>query len=532
MNRCLLFVALVTVFGLGMTGHETARAGDLVPPHIVDQLGLEEAWKRYVSVPAGAQSIAHQEFYVHSEKSREYAEIRIQMPDQAAGTQNPETRVLVRIPTDRLGLDGMPIGKKEAERLATNEMRRLKRRGFEPTLEWNLVPRIHLYTLGNDGTLEARDAETGELIWMTRVGDRVLKYNAFGVGEDYITVINGSRMIQVDVNDGEVLEEVRTMGTPLHGAVHAGRFSMIPTIKSGVEGYPMYDPTLDPFMEVVAGLALERPTVATDKDSTRAAWGTDRGFVYVMEMSGEPSVLFRLNTDGIVSGRIATAAGNRFFFGSEAGQVYAIRATRTGVVLWSRPYAEPFYDGPMVVGDKLLIRSTYGNLHCLQTEDGYGAWDRPLPNVDKLIGALGDAIFYRTMSGSLSVLNLNNGDVIRSFGEVNPGKLLVNNLTDRLYFVSASGAVQCLRPKGADMPTFRVQPDVQPIEEEKGNMPPPTNDTPFGEEPEDPFGAGEGMNDPFGDGGGNDPFGDGGGNDPFGGGEMEDPFGPDPFGGN
>lgn len=528
----LLFIVLAAIF-VGLISPKTVPAADLLPPHIASQLGLTEAWKRYVPLPAGSQSIADQQFYVHTAKPREYVEIAVPLPGGATMADGtPEMKVLVRIPTDRIGLDGQEIGKKEAERLATNDMRKLKRRGHEATLSWRTVPKIHLYTLGKDGTLDARDAETGKPIWMSRVGDRELEYGRIGVSEDFISVINGGNLIQVDITNGEIVEEVPTMGTPLHGAVHAGRFTMIPTIRSGVEGYPMYDPTLDPFMEVVAGLALEIPTVATDEDSTRVAWGTDRGFVYVMEMSGEPSVLFRLNTDGIVSGRIATASGNRFFFGSEAGQVYGIRATRTGKVLWSRPLGEPFYNGPMVVGDKLLLRSTYGNLHCLKTEDGEEVWERGSPNVDELIGVLGDAVFIRTLSGSLAILDITTGQRVRTLGEIQPGRLLVNTVTNRIYLVSSSGAVQCLRPHDTDLPTFRIQPDVQPQEETAPEAPPagdspfgPDGDDPFNKGGEDPFGAGGDMADPFGDaGGGNDPFGAGGG-------EMEDPFGADPFGG-
>ena len=356
-----------------------SRAGDMVPEHVASKLGLTEAWKRYVAAPAGAQSIVDQQIFVHADNPREYVEITVPMPAEsgtaAAADAEPKSRVLVRIPTDQVGVDGKAIGKKEAERLASNQILRLKRRGLDATMSTRTVPRIHLYSLADDGSLECRDAETGDPVWLTRVGDRELLYGKMGFSDKHLSVINGPNLIQVDISNGEVIDEFATIGVPIKGALHAGNFSLVPTIRGGIEGYPMDDPTLDPFMEVVKGLALQLPTKSPD--STRVAWGTDAGFVYVLEASGEPSLLFRLNTDGIVSGRIASAPGDRFFFGSEAGQVYGIEATRTGNVLWSQPFGEPFYNGPMVVGDRLLLRSTYGSLYCLDTATGQSVWKRP-----------------------------------------------------------------------------------------------------------------------------------------------------------
>ncbi len=126
----------------------------------------------------------------------------------AAKTDAPEGKVLVRIPTNRIGANGQVLGLKEAQRLASNEIRRLKRRGIEATINVRTVPRVRLYSIANDGTLECRDAETGEPIWMVRVGDRRLPYGAIGVNEDYLSVTNGANLIQVDAATGEVIQEV------------------------------------------------------------------------------------------------------------------------------------------------------------------------------------------------------------------------------------------------------------------------------------------------------------------------------------
>ena len=610
MNRFLTLLAVPFLFASGLMvpgdfllGPHPARAdGELMSPTIATQLGLEQVWRRQLSVPAGAQSIVDQQIFVHLVDQREYVEII--RADAAEGSMskgsttkgaaegsmtkdasegsmtkdasegsmtkgasegsmtkdasegsmskgasegsmtkgsmtrgdNPNAgHVLVRIPTDRVGRTGAAIGKAEAERLARNEIRRLDYRGIKGKITTRFVPRIRLYTLSDDGSIECRNAESGELIWLARVGDRRLGYGKVGVDDQYVSIVNGANLIKLDVTNGDELTSERTTNTPLFGAVNAGRFTLIPTIRNGVDGYPNYKTDDPPFQEMVSGLALAPPSKSPT--STKVAWGTSRGFVYVMELSGKPSVMFRLNTDGIVSGGIAAAKGDRFYFGSEVGQVYAVHATRSGKVMWSRPYGEPFYDAPILLGDKLFLRSTYGNLFSINTASGIMNWAHPVPSVGKLMGAFDGKIFVRLMSGGFSVVDIESGKTIGSYFDLKPGRLLGNQQSDRLYLIGKSGAVQCLRPSGATIPTFNDVVMSTPVGEKPKMVAEPEGPTAtFGGQDaaapgKSPFEA-DGA-DPFSGGGGDDPFGAGDANsDPFGGGDdkkkEDDPFA-DPF---
>ena len=559
MNR-LLVVFLTTVLTSSFT---QASAGELMTPDAMSRLGLAQAWARPVHVPAGAQSIRDQQLFVHKANPHEYIIIVAPKPappvsaaatdpaDKEAGQDakpqadapEAETVVLARIPTDQIGSNGIPIGRKEAERLASNQIRRLKRRGIDAEMKVITSPRINLYTVGSDGLLECRNAETGEPIWISRVGRPSLPFSELGVNEQYVTVINGGNLIQVDASNGEIINEVRTKGAPAFGALNSGDFAVVPLIGGGVEGYPLYDPERVPFRERVTGTTLSMPTKAPN--SSKTAWGTSKGYVYVMELQGKPTVQFFLKTDGIVSGRIAAASGNRFFFGSETGQVYGIRATRTGEVLWTQPFAEPFYHRPLVFEEQVLIRSAYGNLFSLSVTDGLQTWESSVPNIGDLLGVLENRLYATTMSGGMVVLDVKTGQKLATFNNIRPEHFIVNNLTNRLYLVSNNGNVQCIKTETADLPTLvahtepekkakvdPTQPAVEKPAMQQGGKDPfgAGNKDPFGGNA-DPFGAGGGAG---GGGGGADPFGGGGGGaDPFGGGGgdggMADPFGGSPF---
>lgn len=549
MHRLLAILPIVLITGL-----TSSSAQGLMPPYIQQQLGLTQAWARPLPVPAGPQSISSLQLFVHQENPREYVEI-VTVPSEPApvaaaspaestegGTApvaNAPAKVLARIATDQVGANGQPIGRKEAERLANNEIRRLKRKGIEAKINLRTVPRVQLYTIGWDGTLDCRDAETGEPVWMVPVGNDQLPYLSTGISEHFVTVIKGANLMQVDAATGDIIVEVPLPGAASFGAVNTGDFALVPLTGGGIQGYPLSDPTIDPFLERVAGSAMSLPVKSPD--SSRTAWSTDRGFVYVIEMEGTPSLLFRLKTAGVVNAPIAAASGDRFFFGSDSGQVYGVRATINGEVMWSQPVGEPFYNEPLLHEDQVLIRSTYGNLFALQMENGHLMWDRPVPGIGDLLGAFDGKLYATTLSGTFMVIDLKSGKTLASYPELRPDMFLVNHLTNRLYLIDQSGSIQCLKPEGADLPTFNRQIDTAPRSgdgEGGAESKEESTETPFGGDNMDPFGAG--TADPFGAGGA-DPFGAGGAdpfgeandapmNDPFGGGNNDAPL-DDPFGG-
>ncbi|MCD0460744.1 outer membrane protein assembly factor BamB family protein [Roseiconus lacunae] len=522
---------------LAVPSINTGRADELMSSSAATRLGLEQAWRRQLRVANGAQSIVDFQIYISKSEPREYIEV------VGVAEGDNDAPVYFRIATDQIGSNGEAIGKKEAERLAGREVVRMTRRlPQKPTIRSTTVPKVFLYTLSSNGTVDCRDAESGKPVWVSQVGNSDLGYGRLGIDDQLVTVTNGGNIILLDAKDGYEIDQKPTVDVPLHGAIHCGGFVIVPTIRNGMEGYRLDDlaarePT-SRYMQTVEGLAIDTP--AKSPTSPTVSWGTDAGFVYFMDVTSTPSVTFRLNTVGIVTGRPATAVGDRFFFGSEGGQAYSVKATRLGHVLWSQPLGEPFYDTPFLMESKVFLNSAYGNLFALDEQTGAPVWETPTASVAEILGGLSGSLFVRLMSGHFATVDLKDGRISHVLPISKSDFVAINRKTDRLYLIDSRGVAQCMRPVGSIAPTILQPHDAEveeAVEEEKTPTKPETTEPGSG-----PF------NDPFG-GGGNDPFGAGGNSgggdaNPFGGGDaggaetMDDPFGApaggggDPFGEN
>lgn len=533
MIRTLTFAGLACLVGFASS---TSRAKDLLSPYEAERIGMVESWHRQVGAIGGAEAIVDIQVWVQKSIQREYIEVFTK--DAASGGVVTE-----RISLTQKDLRGRPIGKVEAERMAKMSILKLKRRGVEADFRSIKVDEVRIYSLTADGNLTALDAETGEQMWAVRLGRPDRGYSTLGINDNFVTVLNGSSMYQVTAMEVETVDqdglrtvvpagrpsqEKRIDGVPLHGAVNSGAHALVTTTRKAMETYRLGEPTIEPGFEMFSGKAITKP--ATFPNSECVMWPTDSGFVYVVTTAGQPSALFRLGVDGNVEGGVAAASGNRFFFGCTGGRVYAVDASVSGEVLWNQSYGEPFYRVPFVTGDKVLLTSGYGSLHCLNAENGIPAWTRPATDVDQIFAHVGDQLVGRDRQHHLVLVDEASGNVNGRFNSVFVEKVVINQDTDRCYLVGKGGMVQCLRPSDTELPVFlRVINPPGTVESETVDPKKPKTDQPT-TPAVDPFGAGTDpampAADPFG--AGTEPAAD-----PFGaqpGAPAADPFGADPFG--
>lgn len=498
-----------------------AAAKELLSPSEAERLGVVESWHRQVGTIGGEDSILDIQLWVNKNVQREYVEVIV------PGDEDQSPQVIERIATDQRRFDGRRIGKEEAERRAKLSVLKLSRRGVTAELRSVAVDQVRLHALTRDGGVATYDGETGALLWSVRVGRPELGYGSLGINDRYVTVVNGSTMyqitampsiirdqagVEVEVPPGRPQSPVRLDNVPLHGAVNVGNHVLITITRNGLETHRLDGRTIEPGFQMFNGRALTKPT--TFPNSRRAMWGTDQGFVYAISTAEEPRAVFRMPVAGTVDGGMSSASGNRYFFGTTEGRVYAIDATGLGEVLWNESIGEPVYGVPFVADERVYISSSYGHLFCLAAADGQRLWTQPARDTEQVFAKLGNLLFTRDREHHLIIIDKESGKAVSRMRNVFVEHPVINQDTDRCYLVGKGGMIQCLRPTDSELPVFRRDiPAAIPAEEDEDEATPTQPRQPA----EQPSSDDEPMDDPF---AGEDPF--GAGEDPFGG--SEDPF--------
>lgn len=525
LHRAGILAAAVVVWQCAAVAMAAGR--ETLSPAEAARAGMVSAWQRQMTLAGGLAGLADAQVFVDTTRPREIVEV----------TANGE--VLLRIPADRVDRSGQPIGIEEAERLARLEIYKLKRRGIEATQSRRQIPQVRLYVLGKDGTVEARDGETGRVLWTEQHGDPRLPSLPMAINEKYVIFANGMDLIVLDALNGRAVFTRRLRYMPVAGPVIVGQHVMTLCASGRVEGLPLNDLNADFFTAVAAGEPTTGPVAAPDVP--RMMWPTDAGFVYALDGGVGPGMAFRFPADGLVSGKPSVGLGGRFFMATDHGQVYGVSALNAGSVLWRHSLGDPIYAPTALFGNRLFVKTIYGDLHCLDATSGQALWPAPVREVDLILGGTGKQLIVRSTTARLRMLDMETGSSMADFTATSVVDSIHNPLTDRLYLLTTSGGIQCLRPLASELPTmllkeFKPESAGEQTGEQAGEereqpadgTAPETTD-PFAPGGEDAPATPDEGSDPFG--GGADPF--GGGADPFGGDEMDDIFGgggTDPFG--
>lgn len=449
-------------------GHER------LSPNEATRIGMVESWQRQMSLARGLSGMVDAQVFVDPTRPQTIVEV----------TSEENGRVLLRMPAGQVDRSGEPVGVEEAERLAQLEIYKLRRRGIEATRSRREIPQIRLYVLGSDGTVEARDGESGRVLWTARHGDPRLPSLPMAINSQYVIFINGMHIFVLDAMTGESVFTRRYRHVPVEGPAIIG--GHVATLCAGgrVEGFPLNDLSADRFIAVAAGSPLSAPAAAPDEP--RMMWPTDAGYVYALDGAGQASMAFRFPADGAVVSKPAAGLGGRFFMATDKGQVYCVLGLRTGSVLWRQSLGDPVYSSPMLFGERVYVQTASGRLHCFDATSGRPLWPSPARAIDSILGSTGSQVFVRTTTAHLRALDAETGSELAEFAATDIVDSIPNQQTDRLYLLTTGGGIQCLRPVASELPTMLMvefedpllESTAAPVEPDGATAEPPVDDAP------------------------------------------------------
>jgi len=420
----------------------------------------------------------------------------------------------------------------------------------------------------DDGTLfiqtdramiQAIDAETGRSLWANQVGNPNSPSLMPGVNEDLVAVVNGSTLFILSRHTGKLLWKHQVADAPGGGAALSQQWAYVPMVNGKAVAY-----RLEPKEKVEIGdneegekedltpeekekkeierrksfrlkpnrtdaltfqsygRAFVQPVIVMENESEEfVAWATDRGFLFVGRIDRRDPKTFapqyHLTTDKAIVSK-PTVAGPDPDLGGRSGVIYVtsrdgfVRAllANDGAILWRFSTGVPITKSPIKIGRQVFVVTQLNEMYCLDAKNGAQKWQTP--NIADFLAASKDRVYAADTTGKIAVLDRSHGVRVDKVPLANFAFKMANSETDRLYFVSESGLVQCLRETELTEPIRHTDPKVakakKAVTKEENQKPanskPQREQNPFGGEDTEKANSSRGIEseadgNPFGD---------------------------------
>lgn len=301
-----------------------------------------------------------------------------------------------------------------------------------------------LYVQSSAAALQAFDAETGKSLWVVHWGDPSFPSTPPAFSHDRIAVINGSKVYLGARSDG-TLEWERSLTSAAGDGLAIGEKSVfVPTYKGRIESILIKDPKHTPAFLRIAGRP-GRPLLT----AKRLCLATEDKRLYLLDPK-DPTEGDRVDTSGSIEAPLVYRAPY-VYAASNDGFVYAVEE-ETGAIHWRASTATPIRQMPVLGVRNVFVVTETGELVCLDLTTGDDLWTAP--SVQSVIASTAERVYARDRFGRMMILDLETGRRLASFMASQIELSMPNSQNDRLYFVTTSGLVQCLRE--TDLPQALV----------------------------------------------------------------------------
>lgn len=377
------------------------------------------------------------------------------------------------------------------------------------------------------GVIQAFDGETGETLWVTRVGSPTRLTTPVGASADHAAVVNGSNLFLFERMTGKHLWSRLIGGGIIAAPGISKEYIFVPKVNGILEAYSIDDPKIPTWKHNAHGRAMVQPIV----ENQSVGWPTDRGAFYVARTS-PPEIVFRTETYDTI---VAPPAYIRphFYIGSADGYLYKVDE-RTGDIKWRFSTGEVMANRPVAVDGYIYVTAEGGGLYRvladksvaekanartdpeanqpgdeaekvdrnLVAEEGKEVWRNP--KIARLLAVTPQRIFGMDNQGTIQIVSTITGRRLGTITTEDISLAVINHVSDRIYLVTDDGLVQCLHDTRIRTPILHraanpsgkkdVKDDVPPTGDDKSNESdtnPFENDSETTDDSENPFGKSE-----------------------------------------
>ena len=377
------------------------------------------------------------------------------------------------------------------------------------------APEVTLSVLTERGSVVTVDAETGRILWRRQVGNRSDPAVGVACTDDYTVAITGIRLYVINRLDGKLLWEQKTTSHNLwkrptdtipSGSPAVSKDTVfVPCLNGRLQAFYLHDQERPPDIYVSPGRAMVKPTVG----STTIAWPGAYGRVYISDLN-RPNLHGRLQAINDIVAPVAYLPKDKYVAASLDGFVYCFYENG-GAMAWQLSIGEPVTQTPIMVGGSVFIIGDNGGIYSIDvnkkafvvratkdldagmicrvleypgkahpgsykvlhpetgrsvllpqtnaTELAVKNWETR--GVQRFICASEQRLYCLDMLGRLIILDQETGTRLATLPTNGVDFVFLNRETDRLYFGTKSGLMQCFRESKQEYPRVHAGVSVQ-----------------------------------------------------------------------
>ena len=455
------------------------------------QAGLKVAWSTQVKISSKAEIVDWQ-LVVDENKSTTYFVI----------SYGKRKEVISEKDMSPFGVPyGIELARKAAEDRKEIIEYRLANDGkedVEVVISDYTRPKSTLFALGASGQVISLDADTGATRWTQKVGDYRLPSIGLGASKNHVAVCNGSKVYCLEFETGRILWSGKCKNGIDSSPTCSEDNVYVPLLSGRLQTFPIAKKGVGSFNLVAEGGSRARPLTTEN----HVVWTTERGHMNVAPKNRR-TVDFRLKASAPIVSQ-AAASKNRLYVGSLDGFVYAVNDI-TGQIDWDVSTGDGIMQSPVPFGDSVYVVSRANKLFKIDANLGDYAkgWEKPLEGIKTVAGFGETSIYCIDARGRLVGIDRNTRAITKSIDRSSIDMVMPNGITDRMFFGTRSGFIQCvheissLRPRFLESDLAMAKPkakmrrkDDSAIGEANpfGDDEPGDGENPFGDDESNPFG--------------------------------------------
>lgn len=256
-----------------------------------------------------------------------------------------------------------------------------------------------VYVGAYDGATYAFDAETGDRIWRTKLGDAIGSSPAYHDGEVYVAVEYfdpDGKLFALDARTGEVLREATEPRSHPHSTPAIDPDAGKLVVGANDNNVYCWDwPELEHAWTFTTGNEIKGPVAIHDGAAYFGSWDK---YVYRVDLeTGEQDWFYRTN-DWVMSGPSIDPELGRMYVGSHDDYVHAVEL-RNGTRAWRQSVGGWVIGCPAVFGDAVLCGSVGERVEAIDRRTGEQLWHYPTvgwaTSTPRLVG---DGIYFADMA--------------------------------------------------------------------------------------------------------------------------------------